>query len=119
MVNGSLLIDLFSAYLTRDTELLGKMDPYVQWTLNAQPQTIQRSSTQDNAGKMPVFKEAFVLRCSVGDTLKFDVYDEERGGKDDLIGSGTWQVMNKKEKETMALALDYKSAGVGKIDVAV
>ncbi len=59
------------------------------------------------------------MRCAVGDTLNFQVFDEERGGKDDIIGSGSWKVVNQKEKESKAWALRYKTEGVGKIEVAV
>lgn len=80
---------LIDAYLTRDTEYFGKMDPFVEFKINNKKESILRSSTHDNGGKLPSWNEKFYFRCNLGDTLSFIVYDEETGDKNDLVGTGS------------------------------
>ena len=40
MASGTLEVNLIKGYLTRDTEVLGKMDPFVEFYLNNNKQTV-------------------------------------------------------------------------------
>jgi len=83
--SGTMVIELQEAYLRRDTEMFGKMDPFVIFDVNGE---IVRSKTCMNAGKYPKWNQKIVFRCSNNDMIKFQVMDEEFNGKDDLIGEG-------------------------------
>lgn len=72
------------AVLLRDTEVIGKMDPFVELKLGAQ---IRRTSVKDEAGKEPVWKEMYTIPVvNPLDPLKIEVKDEDVT-TDDLVGS--------------------------------
>lgn len=55
---GALTLEIVDAELTRDTELLGKMDPYVVIKIGGKD---YKTSVKRNAGKQPVWRERFNL----------------------------------------------------------
>lgn len=83
---GTLTIEVLEAHLTRDTQTVGKMDPYVkikcrdfQW----------KSETDKNGGKKPEWKHQKVEIDVkyLGDDLEFTLFDEDKG-RDEKIGDG-------------------------------
>ena len=92
MVSGNLVIKPINATLTRDTELLGKMDPYCVFILGDKK---FKTKVKDEAGKNPnwvILKmikagEEFVTRVENLDMIEVEVWDEDVG-KDDFVGSG-------------------------------
>lgn len=83
---GSLIIKPTSARLTRDTEFLGKMDPYCVVKLGNQK---QRTATHHSAGKFPSWRESIVFRRTYEDMITFEVWDSDSASADDIIGEGT------------------------------
>ena len=86
---GMLRIHVVEAKLTRNTELLGKMDPYlVIETRTGKP----RTRTLDGAGKTPAWNQIFDIEVQSGsDNIKFTVYDEDPC-KSDLVGSASMPI---------------------------
>ena len=76
-----------SAKLTRDTEAVGKMDPFLVLKYN---EIVNKTAVVDGAGKTPAWKENFsfnVHTYTKTKTLILTVYDEDAGA-DDLVGEG-------------------------------
>ena len=74
VINGTLKLKIVEATLTRDTELIGKMDPYCEILYNHKTYT---TSVQDNAGQNPKWDYNLIL----------NVFNNSNLGTDDLIGS--------------------------------
>ena len=89
-VSGLLKIKIQSANLTRDTELFGKMDPYVILTIDGEK--IIQTATKDGAGKKPVWNEEvdYVVKNRNAEVL-YQVFDDDFG-KDDKVGEATVSV---------------------------
>ena len=80
-----LLVKPVSAALKKDTDVLGKMDVYVQMSIGNQK---FKSDISKGQGLNPRFASEFTFDCSQNDQyLIFEIYDEDMG-KDDKIGSG-------------------------------
>ena len=79
-------IHLVEAKFERDTEMFGKMDPYVKMAYREQE---WKSKVVDGGGKHPVWKDQFwdVDVKYLGDDITFKFYDEDIG-KDDHIADG-------------------------------
>ena len=72
---GKLKLHVIEALLTRDTELFGKMDPWVKIETR---QTKLRTRTLNGAGKTPKWEEVFDIDVKyIGDDLTIGVYDED------------------------------------------
>lgn len=80
---GVLIVVVQKASLTRDTELLGKMDPYALLKINNNE---YRTKVKEDAGKTPSWNETFEFSAKSGDVLDFGVYDKDDVGVDDFIG---------------------------------
>jgi len=112
---GNLIVRPISAQLTHNTELLGKMDPYVIVTMGNH---CQKSIVCPNGGKAPIWRDELSMRHSQEDVINVEVWDKDRGSKDDLVGSGAISVstIHKKGNKTQEwLWLDYKGGSAGKI----
>ena len=92
VINGTLKLKIVEATLTRDTELIGKMDPYCEILYNHKTYT---TSVQDNAGQNPKWDYNLILNVfNNSNTITFAVYNSiylkklnSNLGTDDLIGS--------------------------------
>ena len=86
VIPGTLTIKTNTGVLKRDTELFGKMSPFVQYELGAQKKRVGKHS---KGGKNPNWKGE-VLKLEVTnsheDTMKVTVWDEETVKANDLIG---------------------------------
>ena len=66
---------LQEAKLTRDTEVLGKMSPYVTMVFKGKK---YKSKTMDSAGKTPKWSQKFVFEVSsADDELMLRVWDQD------------------------------------------
>lgn len=68
-------VQIVQAKLTRDTEAIGKMDPFAEVKLGAMT---KRTSVKDNVGKEPVWNEQYTLPIvNPLDKLIVTVFDED------------------------------------------
>ena len=85
--SGDLEVQIIEARLIRDTEVFGKMDPYV--LIETRMQRF-RTQTMQDAGKEPTWPDEM---CKIdvkyiGDDMHLAVMDENVGS-DDIVGSAT------------------------------
>ena len=86
-VIGPLKVKIISAQLTRDTEMIGKMDPYVEFKIGGQK--VYKTAVLDEAGKTPQWNEEFDYEVKdMSLEVNFVVSDED-WGTDDIVGEGT------------------------------
>ena len=89
VVSGSLALTVVEAKLTRDTEVVGKMDPYCVMTLRGQK---YRSNTIDSAGKNPKWNQTFDISIlDTRDEMIITVMNEDVMS-DDKVGEATVRV---------------------------
>jgi Ca2+-dependent lipid-binding protein len=83
-LGGILTISVLQGKLYRDTEKIGKMDPFVQINYMG---TIFKTKTKNEAGKNPVWNESFDIPIqSMGDFLEITIFDEDNL-TNDFVGS--------------------------------
>ena len=86
---GKLTLIIQRAELTRDTEMFGKMDPYVRITFDSK---FRKTSVKQEGGKIPIWNEKFVIDVNnYYQNITFKVYDEDPTN-DDLVGQVTLTV---------------------------
>ena len=108
-----MVITLIEAKLTRDTEWLGKMDPYVIFKYREQE---WKSTVCQDQGKTPkwVNQHWEIDVKYLGDDLRFTVYDEDVT-KDDVVGEGITKMsalsLNGGLDEWYTIQYEGKSAG--------
>lgn len=78
----SLTVAPMAATIAKDTDLIGKMDPYV--TIEVAGKT-ERTKTVEAGGKTPRWADRFTFPCNQNDTITFRIYDDDVG-PDDFIG---------------------------------
>ena len=110
-VDGTLTVTLVKCSGLLAADKNGKSDPYVTLTLGgAQPKaTKAKSKTVD-----PVFNQSFSYDIKAGDTsslLALEVWDKDRGAKDDLLGEASVQLVS-------VFAGKWSSATVGPLEFA-
>ena len=82
--SGTLKLHVIEAKLTRDTEFLGKMDPFAKIETRHQ---VVRTRTINSAGKTPKWEQEFDIDVKyIGDDMTVTVYDEDVT-TNDLVGS--------------------------------
>jgi Ca2+-dependent lipid-binding protein len=91
MQSGNLIIRPLEANLTHSTELLGKMSPYVKVILGNDSKC---TPVVKRGGRTPTWDSELLLRYHGEATLRVEVWDKERIGRDDLIGFGTYDLSN-------------------------
>ena len=83
---GTLIVILQKAELEHDTEIWGKMDPFVIFKYG---DVVKESKVVKKGGKMPVWDETFTFDIkSLDDDISFEVMDKETIKKDDFVGGG-------------------------------
>lgn len=86
-VIGPLHIKIVGAALTRDTEMIGKMDPYLELSIGGVQ--VHKTKTLDEAGKNPQWNEECSFEVKdLNVEVQFKVSDEDYGS-DDVVGEGT------------------------------
>lgn len=116
---GTLDIKVHDAKLTRDTELFGKMTPFVQIEIGAQ---MKKTAPHSRGGKTPEFNgEILRFKITNETQMKLIVYDEEKmKKKHDLVGDAIF-FLNKVcsgeiKKHTIEVLHKGKSAGFVNIE---
>ena len=75
-IQGELDIKIIDAKLTRDTEMFGKMSPFVQIEIGGQ---MRKTGAHRKGGKTPNFSgEVLRFKISTESEMKLIVYDEEK-----------------------------------------
>ena len=88
-VVGLLQLKIVEAKLTRNTEWVGRMDPYLQFYLDGQE--IYKTATKDVAGYTPVWNEETSIECKdLTTAVRFVVMDEDDMTADDVVGEGNY-----------------------------
>ena len=108
------------AEITHDTEVFGKMDPYV--VMSSREQT-WKSKTAGDAGKTPKWKHHdghFEVEVKfLGDDIKYHLWDEDTLSKDDDIAEGSCHLSAfTREGESVIeewFGLKYKGKDAGRI----
>eukprot|EP00347_Sterkiella_histriomuscorum_P021505 403333744 len=113
---GQLDLRIVRAELFRDTEIIGKMDPYVHVEYNGEQ---FKTATQKDAGKHPVWDQMFSFPViNMNDEVMVKVYDENSIQKDDLIGMALVKVSSlcqTKGFQDQVFTLQFKDKQAGKI----
>jgi len=82
------VITNMKAKLTRDTEVVGKMDPYARLKMR---ELVYKTAVQEGIGKEPIWKESFEIGLysyMKEKILEITVLDEDVDS-DDIVGTGT------------------------------
>lgn len=72
-----------TAVINKDTDLIGKMDPYVEVIVR---NTKQRTQAIRSGGHNPTWNETFSFTVDPTDLITFRIYDRDRLSRDDFIG---------------------------------
>ena len=83
----SLIVKPISAMLTKDTDWIGKMDPYVVCQISGEK---HRTKTHKGGGKKPQWMDTLTFNTQ-GSVMSVSLYDDDFG-KDDFIGEGSIQL---------------------------
>ncbi len=84
-MKGNLKVNVISANLMKDTDLIGKMDPYFEIQVGSQKNKSQVSKDQ---GTKPVWNQEFAFKVDGESEIKITLFDDDIG-KDDFIGQTT------------------------------
>jgi len=82
---GKLTVTIVEANLTNDTEVMGKMDPYVVATWGEGKNDTYKTKVLDDAGKKPVWTKDNQFEIDVSDVLKsikFEVLEKDNFSSD-------------------------------------
>ena len=89
-VIGLLKVKICSANLTRDTEMIGQMDPFLEFSINGS--LIHKTAVKDEAGKTPVWNEEFDYKVKdLSASVYYKVLEEDTFSND-VIGDGTMSI---------------------------
>ncbi len=81
---GILTVKPTCAKLTYDTEVFGRMDPYVKVHVGSQS---YKTKSANDMGKNPSWSDNFTFKINGERSMTFQIYDKDYG-KDDYIGEG-------------------------------
>jgi len=84
-MSGELKIKPSKAKLTRNTEVLGKMDPYVKVIVGDKK---AKGAVCQDGGKTPTWKDTISIHRSFEPVCYIEVYDKDKLTADDIIGVG-------------------------------
>ncbi len=114
----SLTVRPLNAQLTRDTEMFGKMDPYVKITHG---NTVVKSQVNEDGGKTPKWNDSLQMPFYNNQNIVIEVYDKEKVGTDKIIGDGILmadQVIQQPNGHfQISLTHDRKSTGTINVSV--
>lgn len=83
-------LKVYDGKLYRDTELAGKMDPFVSIEIDGHK---LKTKVHDNAGKYPKWDQDFSVKTKLNAIFNYKVLDHETLGSDDLIGEGSFELV--------------------------
>ena len=104
--------------MARDTEMVGKMDPYLELTIGGQ--AVHKTATLDGAGKTPEWNEEVDFEVRDLDMeVHFRVSDED-WGTDDIVGEGTIRLADlcKEGGTDQSWPINYKGEDAGTVRLA-
>lgn len=81
-MSGTLTCKPLEAKLLRDTELIGKMDPFVKFKLGKQE---AKTKADDEAGLTPKWNDKITFRRTDEAILKVEIWDKDEITKNELI----------------------------------
>ena len=115
---GTLKVKPIAAKLTRDTEWVGKMDPYVKIRLGGAEKV---SSIQHGAGKFPSWGDEMVFERRGEYQIDIQVWDYDTMSKDDLIGETSIPLQNTLDKKQSDdwYTISYKGRPAGQIRIVM
>jgi Ca2+-dependent lipid-binding protein len=111
---GKLILTISQAKLTRDTEVFGRMDPYVDLHYRGEE---YRTKVAEDQGKHPIWNQTFELMVhSMEDEIRFTVKDSDIG-KDDYIAGVFMKISQLCGSSGVPqwYSLDYKGHVAGEI----
>jgi Ca2+-dependent lipid-binding protein len=112
---GELVVKCIGANLTRDTEWMGKMSPFL--VIEVGP-TRRQTGTHHRGGKTPVWGgEILKFQITNDPEMKLAVWDEEKNKKHDLVGDTIFflnRITNDNIKKE-EIEITYKGKSSGKI----
>ena len=82
---GTLVVKPAAGRLTRDTEAVGTMDPYVKVTVGTRQ---ERSKVHADGGKFPQWSDSFTFSIVNEDLVKIECWNRNHVASDDCIGEG-------------------------------
>ena len=112
-VIGLLHMKIADANLTRDTDVVGQMDPFVELKIGGK--LVHKTAVIDEGGKTPVWNEEFVYEVKdISPEVTFIVYDEDTFSND-FVGMGTCELADLCQdggtNENYPIAFEGQSAG--------
>lgn len=117
-IQGTIIIKILKAQLSRDTEILGKMAPYCLISVN---NLKSKTTVKKNYGKTPEWFETFSFVAKIGDEVNLKIWDKDTVTSDDLVGEGTLTV--KKEHINMKycfwVPLQFKNQNAGQLQIDI
>ena len=114
-VVGLLHMKIADAVLTRDTDTVGNMDPFVELKIGGV--LVHKTAVLDGGGKRPVWNDEFVYEVrNFSPEVEFVVYDEDNFSND-TVGMGSCQLADLCQKggTNESYPLTYEGQGAGTI----
>ena len=109
-------IAVVGATLLRDTDLIGKMDPFVKLNING---NIFVSSVSKKGGKVPKWNESFLVPLVGNGIGLFSVWDLD-GIKREIVGDAEFNLFNlEKQGKTIDIKLEHNGKAAGTIHLQV
>lgn len=113
--SGTLIVKPLMAKLTHNTELIGRMDPYIRVSAST---NYQDTEICHNGHKTPSWSSKLGFRVGVHDVITFEVWNKNRFRKDSLIGTGstsTNNLLGKHEHINKWIPLSYLNGIAGEL----
>ena len=110
-MHGTLIIKPLRGILLRDTDIFGKMDPYL--VMNYEGHNFKTDICK-RSGKFPIWQNEFRFRFYKSAFLIMKCYDKDYIGSDDIVGEGSYSICNISKGRTLhrvRLSYDEKLAG--------
>ena len=117
-MSGKLHVKPFTAKLTHDTKLVGKMSPYVKVRLGSK---VSKSSTRHNSGKFPSWGDELIFYRQRELIIDVECWNSDRMSRDDLIGETSIPLQATLDKGTTDdwYKLSYKGRPAGLIRMEI
>lgn len=114
-LTGKMIVKIVKAELTRDGNLIAKMDPYCM----LRTKTLElRTYVAQKAGKNPVWNSAFDIELRGESSIYFGVWDRETFSADDIVADITFDLRGNMKNENFFVGwtpLYYKGNNAGRL----
>lgn len=114
----TLNLKICDAKLYRDTEAVGKMDPYVSLIIGEQK---LKTKAHEDAGKYPKWDQTFTIKTKLNTLMSFKVMDKETFGSDDMIGEGGFELLHHYvlSKKLITAPISHKNELAGEVRMEI